>query len=70
MAISDSLRIVVLLCPVCDLPMPFEDYDGSGTYYGKCAICDVEYNAQPISVNQGSFEVRPNTNYLLRKGVG
>lgn len=59
MAKLDSLRIIVLFCPACELPMPFEDYDGSGIYIGKCAICRSEFQANQIGRERDKFEVRP-----------
>jgi DNA-directed RNA polymerase subunit M/transcription elongation factor TFIIS len=53
-----SQRLVVLFCPSCKLPMPFEDYDESGIYIGKCAICESEYEARRKSQDQNRFEIQ------------
>jgi hypothetical protein len=59
MAKLDSQRIVVLFCSNCKLPMPFEDYDGSGIYKGKCAICESEYEARRKTQDQNKYDIRP-----------
>ena len=59
MARVDSQRIIVLFCHTCGLPMPLEDYDESGIYHGKCAICGSEYEAKRKGRDRDRFEVRP-----------
>jgi hypothetical protein len=59
MARADSKRIIVLFCHTCGLPMPFEDYDESGIYYGKCAICGSEFEARRKLRVQDKYEIRP-----------
>jgi len=54
-----SQRIIVLLCPTCELPMPLEDYDESGIYFGKCAICELEYRALRKAGERDKYEIRP-----------
>jgi len=52
-------KIIVLYCLSCTLPMPFEDYDSSGIYHGKCAICGSEYEAKRKGKDRNKFEVKP-----------
>lgn len=59
MARINSQRIIVLFCPACGLPMPFKDYDGSGTYKGKCEICGSEFEAKRKMKTRDRYEVRP-----------
>jgi hypothetical protein len=59
MAKADSQRIIVLFCHTCGLPMPFEDYDGSGIFNGKCAICGSEFQAKRKVQDRNRFEVKP-----------
>jgi len=58
MAKSDKLRIRILLCPNCKLPLPFEDYDGRGMYIGKCEICQNEYEARLADENTKKYKIR------------
>ena len=51
-------KIIILYCPSCTLPMPFEDYDGAGIFIGKCAICGSEYQAHHKVKDPIRFEVR------------
>jgi len=41
--------------------MPFEDYDESGIYIGKCGICESEYKARRKAQSHDRYEVRPIT---------
>ena len=59
MAIADSLRVIVLFCPSCGLPMPFEDYEDTDIFIGKCAICGSEYKAKRKGQDRDRFEVKP-----------
>jgi len=59
MARADSKRIIVLFCHTCGLSMPFEDYDGSGIYFGKCAICGSEFQAKRKGRDRDKFDIRP-----------
>jgi len=52
-------KIIVLYCPSCTLPMPFEDYDDSGIYHGKCAICGSEHEAKHKAKTIDRYEVSP-----------
>jgi len=63
MARADFQRIIVLLCPTCTLPMPFEDNDKSGIYHGKCAICGSEYQAKRKGRDRNKYEVKPKIIY-------
>jgi len=51
-------KIIVLFCHSCGLPKPFEDYDKSGVYFGKCGICGSEYQARQKAKGQNRYEVR------------
>lgn len=62
MALFARQKIIVLYCPSCTLPMPFEDYDGSGIFNGKCAICGSEFQAKRKVQDRNKFEVRPKIN--------
>ena len=42
--------------------MPFEDYDDSGTFIGKCGICGSEYKARRKVKDPERFEVRRRGN--------
>jgi hypothetical protein len=39
--------------------MPFEDYDKSGIYHGRYAICGSEYEAKSKRKNRDKFEIGP-----------
>jgi hypothetical protein len=58
MAKADSLRIIVLLCPACGLPMPFEDYDDLGNYLGECAICESQFQARKKGNTKKIYEIK------------
>ncbi|MDP2930264.1 MAG: hypothetical protein Q8N56_01485 [bacterium] len=52
-------KIIVLLCPSCGLPMPFEDYDDTGNFVGKCAICGSEFQARRKAQDNEKYVVIP-----------
>jgi hypothetical protein len=58
MAKAVSLKIIVLLCPTCGLPMPFEDYGDWGNYLGECAICESQFQARKKANTKNKYEIK------------